>query len=294
VRGLEDGLRDGGEDDGRRVLVNVADDAELVQEAGGRRTQGDAKGEASEAPGAPVTVPPFLVDRYEVTNARYAKFLDWLRSAEDPHAHCHADEPADKDHTPQWWDDAAWAESGLPVVGVDWFDAYAYARWAGLSLPTEAQWEAAARGTDGRVFPWGNEADAARANSAERLLDVDSTPASDWARRMRELAEGQSLTTYPGSYPAGRAPSGAYDMAGNVWEWCLDTYRPDAYAVRGSDDPVVEGDGWRVLRGGSWYVPMRHLRASNRWRLPPAGGDAATGLLARRRDVGFRCVRLQR
>ena len=291
MRELPEGVRDGGEEGGGRPYVNVADEAPIVTQDEATHAQGDPQGEPSEAPGAQVRVGRFWIDRYEVTNRRYALFLDWMRSAGTPHEHCHQDEPADKDHTPAFWHEAGWNDPDLPVVGVDWYDAYAYARWAGLSLPTEAQWEAAARGGDQRRWPWGDEADATRANCADLHLGVDQTSPEEWEWAMGVLAKDAVRTRAPGSFPEGRAPCGADDMAGNVWEWCLDAYRRDAYASRGTDNPVVTEGEWRVLRGGSWYVPLQHVRAANRWRLPPVGGDASTGLLARRKDVGFRCVR---
>lgn len=154
--------------------------------------------------------PSFLLDRYEVTNARYRKFL---RAAD--HSRCHPDEPKGKDHTPRYWKDfnPLWEKKDLftaderPVVGVDWYDAYAFAAWEGKRLPTETEWEFAARGTDGRRWPWGNDWAWGRANiGGEKRGEKD----------------GFIYAAPVGSFPSGRSPFGCDDMAGNVAEWCAE------------------------------------------------------------------------
>ncbi|MCI0343234.1 MAG: bifunctional serine/threonine-protein kinase/formylglycine-generating enzyme family protein, partial [Planctomycetales bacterium] len=293
ARALPDGLAAAGADDaGRPLLVNVADGAVLLRVEAGTYPCGDDGGRPSERPAHRVRLSAFTMDRDEVTNERYGKFLAWLAAAPDPHARCRADEPPGKDHAPAFAGEPGWSDPERPVVGVDWYDAWAYASWAGLALPSEAQWEAAARGADGRRYPWGDAADAARANCADAHVVVAATPLARWRETMAGLGSVQARTTSRGSFPDGRSACGAADLAGNVWEWCADAYDTRAYAGRdGAQDPVREGAGWRVLRGGSWYLPIEHARASNRWRLPPAGGEAGKGLEARRRDVGFRCAR---
>jgi len=130
---------------------------------------------------------------------------------------------------PHYWTDSKWNQADHPVVGVSYYEAEAYASWAGKRLPTEQEWERAARGTDGREYPWGNVFDMTRCNSLESGIDA-TTP----------------VTTYP----KGISPSGCFDMAGNVWEWGASWYEQSL--------------NWRVVRGGSWDNFPVDLRASGR------------------------------
>ncbi|MBI3725554.1 SUMF1/EgtB/PvdO family nonheme iron enzyme, partial [bacterium] len=109
-----------------------------------------------QTPDRKVTLDAFSIDRYEVTNNQYGKFLEWIaKNKEQAHRYCSPREQKDKDHTPAEWDSPRFGGAAHPVVGVDWFDAYAFSRWARKRLPTEAEWERTARGTDARPYPWG-------------------------------------------------------------------------------------------------------------------------------------------
>ncbi len=130
---------------------------------------------------------------------------------------------------PKYWNDSQWNKPDHPVVGVSYYEAEAYAKWAGKRLPTEQEWEKAARGEDGREYPWGEDFDKSTGNSKESRI---------------------GHTTPVNQYPNGMSPYGCYDMAGNVWEWCSSWH----------DESLRQ----RVIRGGSWYNFPVYLRASDR------------------------------
>ena len=168
---------------------------------------------------------------------------------------------------PEFWGDEKWAgDDRLPVVGVSWYEAGAYCRWLSeetgehYRLPTEAEWEKAARGTDGRMYPWGDEFDAGRCNTREGRLNK-TAPVG------RHSPEGES-------------PHRCAEMAGNASDWTLSQYRP--YPYDGSDGRnEEEGEAERVIRGGSWYKPELRARVVARGMNDPFFAD---------NDVGFRCV----
>ena len=220
--------------------------AEMVSVPAGEFWMGSEDSDAfsHEKPRRRVYVDAFRIDKYEVTNALYGRFTDATGRA-----------------APQYWNDSKWNESSQPVVGVDWNDANAYCQWAGKRLPTEAQWEKAARGTDGRKYPWGEQWDSSRANSYESIL---------------------GKTVAVGSYAAGTSPYVTHDMAGNVWEWVADWFDEKYYANAPDRNPKGPSSGqYRVLRGGSWNVYLRDLRTSYRVRSGPT---------TRSDSIGFRCA----
>jgi formylglycine-generating enzyme required for sulfatase activity len=197
-----------------------------------------------ELPRHRVVLDAFYIDKYEVTNALYGRFMQTTGR------------PA-----PSLWNDAKFNAESQPVVGVSWHDADAYCKWAGKRLPAEAEWEKAARGTDGRKYPWGDQWDASRANAENRL----------------------GKTAPVGSYPGGVSPYGAHDMAGNVWEWVADWFDKDYYKRSPEQNPTGSDSGSsRVLRGGSRYYNAVDLRTAARNDNSPDN---------RCYGSGFRCAR---
>ncbi|MFY9611747.1 MAG: SUMF1/EgtB/PvdO family nonheme iron enzyme [Blastocatellia bacterium] len=206
--------------------------AGMVIVKAGTYTIGREDGDPMEAPGHPVTLAPYYIDRAEVTNADYAKFVE-----------------ATRHKPPSNWKGGSFpaGREDFPVTGVSWQDAADYAAWAGKRLPTEAEWEAAARGSAARKYPWGNEWQSGFANIGVRT------------------AEKVEATRYPsgiaevGKYPQGASPSGALDMIGNVWEWVADEI--SLYPGSSATLPVPTGDGagaLRVIRGGAYDGDQKH------------------------------------
>jgi formylglycine-generating enzyme required for sulfatase activity len=165
----------------------------------------------TEVPARTVNLGPYYIDRYPVTNYQYSKFVE------------------ETGHRRPWlWDDPMWNQPMQPVVGVGWEDARAYAKWAGKSLPTEAEWEKAGRGTDGRWWAWGNEFLPNRCNSREY---------------------GLNRTTEIGLFDEGVSPYGCYDFCGNVWEMCEGSWQGNPY----------------VMRGGCFLGSATFVRVTCRW-----------------------------
>ncbi len=210
----------------------------------------DSSSMDDEQPQHKVYLDAFWIDRTEVTNVQYQKCLEA--------GTCKASSYAD---------DSKFNGDNQPVVGVDWNDAKTYCEWAGRGLPTEAQSEKAARGTDGRLYPWGNQA----ATCDYAVMDDGSGHAC-----------GKGTTWPVGSKPQGASPYGALDMAGNVREWVADWYDNKFYASSTARNPTGPSSGsHRVLRGGSWDCSATLVRAASRFTSTP---DIRDGIL------GFRCV----
>lgn len=213
---------------------------------------GDPLGLIWATPERKVYLPAYYMDKYEVTNREYKRFIDATgRSA-----------PFDEEHinTLYNWKDGKYRENfdDHPVSLVDWHDADAYCRWAGKRLPTEEEWEKAARGADGRLWPWGNEFDRFKANTRDF---------------------GVLITMPVGSFPEGASPYGVMDMAGNVFEWTGSWYK--AYPGSKHRHPDY-GETYRVTRGGAWTS-----------RANPYGytmSRTAQPLDYRHRSTGFRCA----
>jgi formylglycine-generating enzyme required for sulfatase activity len=225
--------------------------AGMVLIPGGYYTMGSDS--INECPKHRVYVQAFYLDKCEVTNRQYKIFVD---STGHP--------------APLSFRDPDLNKPDQPVVGVSYFDAMAYAQWAGKRLPTEAEWERAARGgLEDKAFPWGNEDPFTRCNYAP-------------VKKGGKDADG-----YEYSAPVGRfTPNnyGIYDMAGNVWEWCYDLYDSSYYSVSPDSNPMGPDSGYpHVLRGGSWLsIFPKYLTCSSRLELRPFIKD---------RYYGFRCAK---
>jgi formylglycine-generating enzyme required for sulfatase activity len=223
-----------------------------------------------------VDLPTYAIGRDPVTNAEFRRFIEAGGYAEQDYWTEAGWQQKKKENwtQPRYWEDEDYNQPDQPVVGVSWYEALAYCRWLSAEtgreyrLPREAEWEKAARGSDGRRYPWGNDWDPARLNS-------------------REGGPGRPSTVGQHS-PSGDSPYGIRDMAGNVWEWCSTRWggrelRPQfGYPYHQDEREDFEGDDTRILRGGSWYDPQAVCRCGCRARFNPA---------SRYIFRGFRCAR---
>jgi serine/threonine-protein kinase len=218
------------------------DDMEQVYVPAGVFKMGSDDGDSDEQPVYEVVLDGYWIDKNEVTNTQYAK--------------CVAAGECAKPFNTQYFQNSQYANH--PVVNVSWYNANDYCAWAGRRLPSEAEWEKAARGTDGRTYPWGEN------------INCEYAQYSDCSGRTVEV----------GSLPKGASPYGALDMAGNVWEWTSSLIKGYPYdASDGRENINVSGS--RVLRGGSWDFNEWSVRSANRLRNYP---DNANG------NLGFRCA----
>jgi formylglycine-generating enzyme required for sulfatase activity len=245
--------------------LRPADDMPMVHIAASAFTMGadlayDQAAE-NEKPAHSVHLSNYWIDEHEVTNAQYQRCV--AAGACRPPMKCDWG-------TPTYGDPAS---SNHPVVCVGWADASAYCQWAGARLPTEAEWEKAARGTNERRFPWGDTPQADNLNLCDRNCPLDS--------RLEDADDGYARTAPAGHYPGGASPYGLLDMAGNVWEWVADWYDPGYYSTTSSRDPLGPASGAeKVSRGGSWDNTWQGVRTTARnWDIPEA----------RIETVGFRC-----
>ncbi len=220
----------------------------------GNYMSGNENGDIDEVPVHSIFLDSFYIDKFEVTNALYQACVN--------EGSCRPLRRIDSFTRSSYFGNPEYDE--YPVVYVDWNMANAFCEWRGAQLPTEAQWEKAARGPDGRTYPWGEEIDCRRANFQGGLT---SCPGG---------------TSMVGSYETGRSPYGAHDMAGNVWEWVADWYSEIYYETIPPQNPLGPEIGQsKVLRGGSWADDAPDLRVSNRLRFAPTYINF---------NIGFRCA----
>jgi sulfatase modifying factor 1 len=227
----------------------------------GMGAEGDSAS-ADEGPKHKVSVDAFLIGKHEVTNAQYHAFVKAT-------GHRLPENCCDPKFN-LWKGDAIPAGvEELPVVNVSWDDAVAFCKWSGSRLPTEAEWEKAARGTDSRTYPWGNEPPSG--NRANYSFD----PVSIW--------DGPASLAKKDQYEFGRSPYGAFEMAGNVWEWVQDWYDENYYKSSPAKNPTGPAKGEaRAIRGASWRNTADMLRAANRNKHAPS---------ERRVYIGIRCAK---
>ncbi len=225
----------------------------------GRNARASSPEKRDYFPGRPVYLDSFKIDKFEVTNAAYGRFV---RSTGRP-----APSVQNAARNITSWSRFAWSGNkvppgagDIPVTLVAWFDAEAYCAWTGKRLPTEAEWEKAARGTDRRIFPWG---------------DLAAPGSSNFGKRQKGPLPA-------GNFPLDKSPYGAVDMAGNVAEWTSDYYQVTYYARSPSRNPKGPRRGsLRVVRGGFWRSPKKEISTFHRWKGAPSKAHAG---------VGFRCA----
>ncbi len=224
--------------------------AKMVLIPAGMFTMGSNKGEDDEKPPHAVSLDAFYIDKYEVTNALYKMCVE-------------ADTCQPPKEIRSYTRSSYYGNSqfdNYPVINVDWHQSKTYCEWRGARLPSEAEWEYAARGTDERTYPWGEGIDETHANY------------------------NQSDTTAVGSYESGKSPFGVYDMAGNVWEWVNDWYSETYYQSSPPSNPLGPASGQHgILRGGAWNVfgVISRLRSANRITVGHSSWDDLDG---------FRCA----
>lgn len=252
--------------------------ADMIFIPGGEFDQGasDESARPDERPQTRVRLGAFYIDRHEVTNAQYSRFLEAAAEEDASAWMTELDLPPDKNFEPAFWHDPKFGTDrpDLPVCGVDWFDAQAYAVWAEKLLPTEAQWERAAGAGQSHAYPWGDAIPLSKSVNIDRVFSG-----------LREVG------TSPGDVTAEQL----MDLGGNVSEWCLDYYDERAYHKRGdmTIDPVRlkapdETDAANsvitdhVVRGAAWDLKVNQALVTRRNHLPP---------LTRETNLGFRCVR---
>ncbi len=257
------------------TLADVLDGS-VVQIPAGEFLMGSDSEQTNERPQRLVYLDRYQIDRYEVTNVQYQRFI--RATGRKP---------------PRYWagSDYPPGQADVPVVGVRWRDAEAYCAWVGKRLPTEAEWEKACRGADGRIYPWGDRWEPDRANVG---LPFEEARPGLWDEAWSYLQSDHTGSGKPslrpvGTYPAGASPYGVMDMVGNASEWVWDWYNWSGYWDMPDRNPIGLEPPWnRGLRGSSWYLPygkvsevQERSRCAARSSSHAADGDAR---------AGFRCA----
>ena len=250
-----------------RAVTAVPEDMVLVNAGGFTRGIDNTKNNnfMDEAPAKMIYLSSYYIDKFEVSNSKYTEFI------------IATDHPA-----PAYWDHRKLNQPSQPVTGVNWFDADTYCHWANKRLPTEAEWEKAARGPAGSIYPWGNKIEYSKANFAKGK-------------------SGQKyITDSVDAHPDGISYYGAYNMAGNVFEWVQDWYSSNYYSTDETRNPIgpqlqkiknvevinnkPESDlKKKVIRGGSWFAPAQSITTTHRFWNDPLNNSYGVGL-------GFRCA----
>lgn len=253
---------------GEFEVVEGKEGAPMIKIPAGEFKMGDNKGPRNERPEHMVWVDTYFIDQYEITMERYQKFLD----------------ETNHDFPPLWDDGAAFEEAAdRPAVGMAWGSAKAYCEWVGKRLPTEAEWEKAARGTDGRRYPWGHMqpfVDIARYN-------LGTTGWVGYAITLAPVTSGVTgMSIRHGLKGGTKSPYGLYHMAGNASEWVVDWYDRNYYEKSPKRNPQGPGTGEKkIYRGGSWEDPPKRLRVTTRASAEPNFPVDANDL-----TIGFRCA----
>ncbi|MGH7251465.1 MAG: formylglycine-generating enzyme family protein [Nitrospiraceae bacterium] len=246
-----------------KTQASKEDPTEWVLVPAGEFEMGAEGGPADpdEAPKHRVFLDAFYIGKYEITNHQYHTFVK--SAGHRP--------PENENPKFSIWRAGAMLDGvgELPVINVSWEDAAAYCKWAGGRLPTETEWEKAARGTDGRIYPWGN--------------DPVTGNRSNFSIENVTFWDGPATLARKDQYEYGRSPYGAYEMAGNVWEWVQDFYDENYYKNSPAKNPSGPSSGKeRVVRGGAWHSDPPHVRSANRYKHEPTD---------RRVYLGIRCAK---
>lgn len=241
--------------------IKGKDGAPMLLIPAGPFLMGSNDGLPNERPEHTVTLNAYYIDQYEVTAGRYQKFIESAR----------------RNLPPTWDDEAAQALGDLPAVGMSWTDAAAYCKWAGRRLPTEAEWEKAARGTDGRRYPWGH---------MQPFVDIANYNRGMWVSEAITLVPVNSglegMSVRHGLKEGGKSPYGLFHMPGNAAEWVADWYDREYYQKSVDKNPTGPSAGEKhVIRGGSWADLPIALRVTARFSADPDFEE---------RTIGFRCA----